>query len=57
MYLAKDLLARYSIQAVELWNQLETAETPEEEEAILKEIWENQTNQEIAADTQAELSS
>ncbi|MEG4856434.1 siphovirus Gp157 family protein [Microcoleus sp. K1-B6] len=55
MYLAKDLLARYSIQAVELWNQLETAETPEEEEAILKEIWENQTNQEIAADTQAEL--
>src|SRR4028118_1277259 len=55
MYLAKDSLARYSIQAVELWNQLETAETPEEEEAILKEIWENQTNQEIAADTQAEL--
>ena len=55
MYLAKDSLARYSIQAVELWNQLETAETPEEEEAILKEIWENQTNQEVAADTQAEL--
>ncbi|MEG4943119.1 siphovirus Gp157 family protein [Microcoleus sp. F4-D5] len=55
MYLAKDSLARYSIQAVELWNQLETAETPEAEEAILKEIWENQTNQEIAADTQAEL--
>lgn len=55
MYLAKDSLARYSIQAVELWNQLETAETPEEEEAILKQIWENQTDQEIAADTQAEL--
>lgn len=55
MYLAKNLLARYSIQAVELWNQLETADTPEEEEAILKEIWENQTDQEIAADTQAEL--
>lgn len=55
MYLAKDSLARYSIQAVELWNQLETAETPEEEEAILKEIWEIQTDHEIAADTQAEL--
>lgn len=55
MYLAKDSLARYSIQAVELWNQLETAETPEEEEAILQEIWGNQTDQEIAADTQAEL--
>lgn len=55
MYLAKDSLARYSMQAVELWNQLETAETPEEEEAILKEIWENHTDQEMAADTQAEL--
>lgn len=55
MYLAKDSLARYSIQAVELWSQLETAETPEEEESILKELWENQTDQEIAADTQAEL--
>lgn len=55
MYLAKDSLARYSIQAVELWNQLETAETPEEEETILKELWEIQTNQEIAVDTQAEL--
>lgn len=55
MYLAKDSLARYSIQAVELWNQLETAEIPEQEEAILKEIWENQTDREIAADTQAEL--
>ena len=55
MYLAKNSLARYSIQAVELWNQLEAVETPEEEEAILKEIWENQTDQEIAADTQAEL--
>ncbi|MCL1472051.1 siphovirus Gp157 family protein [Argonema antarcticum] len=55
MYLAKDSLARYSIQAVELWNQLESAETPEEEEAILQEIWGNQTDQEIAADTQAEL--
>lgn len=55
MYLAKDSLARYSIQAVELWTQMETAETPEEEESILKEIWENQTDQEIAADTQAEL--
>lgn len=55
MYLAKDSLARYSIQAVQLWNELETAETPEAEEAILKQIWENQTDQEIAADTQAEL--
>ncbi|MEG5059116.1 siphovirus Gp157 family protein [Microcoleus sp. A2-C5] len=55
MYLAKDSLARYSIQAVELWNQLETAETPEDEETILKELWEIQTDQEIAADTQAEL--
>ncbi|MEQ9671173.1 hypothetical protein [Coleofasciculus sp. G2-EDA-02] len=55
MYLAKNSLARYSIQAVELWNQLEVAETPEEEDAILKEIWGNQTDQEIAADTQAEL--
>ena len=41
MYLAKDSLARYSIQAVELWNQLETAETPEEEETILRQPWEN----------------
>ncbi|MCC3589265.1 siphovirus Gp157 family protein [Microcoleus sp. PH2017_28_MFU_U_A] len=55
MYLAKDSLARYSIQAVELWNQLETAETPEEEETILKQLWEIQTDQEIAVDTQAEL--
>jgi len=55
MYLAKDSLTRYSIQAVQLWSQLETAETPEEEEAILKQIWENQTDQEITADTQAEL--
>ena len=53
MYLAKDSLARYSIQAVELWYQLETAETPEEEETILKQLWEIQTDQEIVVDTQA----
>jgi hypothetical protein len=34
---------------------LETAETPEEEETILKQLWEIQTDQEIVADTQAEL--
>lgn len=55
MYLAKDSLAKYSIQAVELWNKLETAETPEEEKAIFQEIWENQTDLETIADTQAEL--
>ena len=34
---------------------METAETPEEEETILKQLWEIQTDQEIAVDTQAEL--
>jgi len=54
-HLAQESLARYSVKALELWERLETAETPEEEEAILKEVWENQTNQEMATDTQAEL--
>lgn len=54
-YLAKESLVRYSAKALELWERLETSETPEEEEAILKEVWENQTNQEMATDTQAEL--
>jgi hypothetical protein len=45
-HLAQESLARYSAKALE---------TPEEEEAILKEVWENQTNQEMATDTQAEL--
>lgn len=34
---------------------METAETPEEEETILKQLWEIQTDQEIVVDTQAEL--
>ena len=34
---------------------METAETPEEEETILKELWGIQIDQEIAVDTQAEL--
>lgn len=54
-YLAKESLARYSLQAVELWGRLEKAETPEEEEIVLKELWDNQTDQETAIDTQAEL--
>ncbi|CAD5910805.1 siphovirus Gp157 family protein [Planktothrix agardhii] len=55
MYLAKNSLARYSIQAVELWTQLEMAETPEQEEAIVKAIWDNQTDQETTVDSHAEL--
>ena len=54
-YLAKESLARCSYQALELWEHLEKAETPEEEELVLKEIWENQTDQEILTDAHAEL--
>ena len=54
-YLAQATLAKYSFEAAELWTQLESAETPREEEALLKALWENQKNQEISTDTQAEL--
>ena len=53
--LAKDSLSQFSIQAVELWERLENAETPEDEVDILQAIWEVQGGQEAAIDTQAEL--
>lgn len=53
--LVLDTLRQVSIKAALLWEKLENAETPEEEATLLSEIWENQGDQEVAADIQAEL--
>ncbi|MGB3208440.1 MAG: siphovirus Gp157 family protein [Crinalium sp.] len=53
--LVLDSLRQISIKAALLWEKLENAETPEDETALLSEIWENQGDQEAAADIQAEI--
>jgi hypothetical protein len=53
--LVLDTLRQISIKTALLWENLENAETPEEEATLLSAIWENQEDGEAAADIQAEI--
>ncbi|MCU0546122.1 MAG: siphovirus Gp157 family protein [Oscillatoriaceae cyanobacterium Prado104] len=55
MNLAIQSLAATSKLAAQLWQQLELAETTEEIDQLLRSIWNNQENQELAIDFHADL--
>ncbi|MGK7875430.1 MAG: siphovirus Gp157 family protein [Xenococcaceae cyanobacterium] len=55
MQLASQSLAKTSLLAAQLWQQLELATDTDEIDQVLQSIWQNQENQELAADAHADL--
>lgn len=55
MNLATASLAQSSINAAQLWHQLESAESSEEIDQLLQSLWQTQETQELAVDAHADL--